>query len=85
MSKNGLMIGIGGMATAASAHAMFACALMAGQPQPELYLAQIAAPQLQTIQSPQWRLATRRARTDGEMPVTQTLPPVRLHKGLTTC
>lgn len=85
MSKKGMMIGMGGMATAAAAHAMFACALMAGQPQPELYLAQIAAPQQQTIQSPQWRLATRRARADGEMPVTQTLPPERLHKGLTTC
>ncbi|MFI4980579.1 MAG: hypothetical protein ACHQIO_09535 [Nevskiales bacterium] len=85
MSKNGLMIGMGGMATAAAAHAMFVYALIAGQPQPELYLAQIGAPQQQTIQSPQWRLATRRGRADGEMPVTQTLPPERLHKGLTTC
>ena len=85
MSKKGLMIGMGGITTAAVAHAIFAYALIAGQPQPGLYLAQIAAPQQQTIQSPQWRLATRRGRADGELPVTQTLPPERLHKGLTTC
>ncbi len=90
MSKNGLMIGTGGTAMAFAAHAMFACALIAGQPEPAHYLARIAAPQQQTLQSPQSQLAVRHGHGAGEqpareLPVTQTLTPVRLHKGLTTC
>ena len=89
MSKKGLMIGTGGTATAIAAHAMFAFALIAGQPEPSLYLARIAAPQ-QTLQAPQSQLALRHGHGAGEqaareLPVTQTLTPVRLHKGLTTC
>ena len=90
MSKNGLMIGAGATATAIAAHAMFVYALIAAQPEPALYLARIAAPQQQTLQSPQWQLAVRHGHGAGqqaarELPVTQTLTPVRLHKGLTTC
>ena len=85
MSNNGLMIRSSGLAAALVAHAMFACALIAGQPQPEMYLAQLAAPARQTLQSPQWQVAARHGHGAGAMPVTQTLPPERLHKGLTTC
>lgn len=87
MSKNGLMLKAGGIATAAAAHAIFACGLIAGQPQAELYLAQLAAPAPHTLESPQWQLAARRGHgaDERQLPVTQTLTPERLHKGLTTC
>ena len=90
MSKNGLMVKAGGMATAAAAHAIFVYALVAGQPAPALYLAQLAAPPQQTMESPQWQVATRGAYpVDGQAahPITVAQPaaPEHLHKGLTTC
>jgi len=89
MSNNGWKVPAAGMATAAAAHAMFVCALIAGQPAPAQYLAQLAAPPQQTIESPQWRLAARSEYPAGESahPITVAQPaaPEHLHKGLTTC
>jgi len=90
MSKNGLMVKAGGVATAAAAHAIFVYALIAGQPAPALYLAQLAAPPQQTMESPQWRVAARgEASTDSQaarpMTVAEPAAPEHLHKGLITC
>ncbi len=78
------------MATAAAAHAIFVYALIAGQPAPALYLAQLAAPPQQTMQSPQWRVAARGenpvdSRAAHPIMVTQPVAPEHLHKGLITC
>lgn len=43
MNKQGFLIKTGGVATAVMAHALFFSALVAGQPQPEQYLAQLEA------------------------------------------
>ncbi len=85
MSNNNWIKSGGGLAAAVAAHAAFAWALVAGQPQPELYLARLGAPLPQTLQAPPWQLATRPAHDAAQMPVTQTLTPERLHKGLSTC
>jgi len=90
MSKNGLVVKAGGMATAAAAHAIFVYALIAGQPAPALYLAQLAAPPQQTLESPQWRMAARGvvpADSQAAHPMTVAEPaaPEHLHKGLITC
>jgi hypothetical protein len=43
MNKQGFLISSGGVATALMAHALFFSALVAGQPRPEQYLAQLEA------------------------------------------
>ena len=90
MSNNGWKVPAAGVATAAAAHAMFFCALIAAQPAPAQYLAQLAAPPQQTMQSPQWRVAERNGYpADGQaahsITVAQPAAPEHLHKGLTTC
>ena len=90
MSNNGWKVPAAGMATAAAAHAMFFCALIAGQPAPAQYLAQLAAPPHQTMESPQWRVAAQgEYPADGQaahsITVAQPAAPEHLHKGLTTC
>jgi hypothetical protein len=90
MSKHGFLITAGGMATAMAAHALFFLALIAAQPTPAQYLAQLAAPQRQTIESPQWLLAAYGAQPEATAPaqqivVEQPASPEYLHKGLTTC
>jgi len=90
MNKQGFLMVGGGLATAAAAHAAFFIALVAGQPAPAQYLAQLAAPSRQIMESPQWQLAARGAQhahapAARAITVAQPPSPEHLHKGLTTC
>ncbi len=76
--QQGLMTRAGGMAVAATVHALFFLALVAGQPEPSHYLAQLTAAPAHGGASP-YLFAGRDAH------LVQTQTPERLHKGLTTC
>lgn len=83
MNSKGFLIRTGGFAAALAAHAVFASALLAGQPAADGYLARLAAP---VLQAPKTQLAERlpaRARSSEEMPTAAH--PTRLVRGTIAC
>jgi hypothetical protein len=97
MNKHGLLIKTGGLAAAAAAHAVFAFGLIAGQPQPEQYLARMSLPLQQPAsvrlaagntplrQVAQLCRTPRHEVAASPMPAVDSFRPEQMHKGQTTC
>lgn len=85
MSSKAILIRTGGLAAAALAHAVFASALLAGQPEPGNYLARLAP---RSLPAPEVQMATRQSQrraASGEIPAANTIHSIQLIRGLSTC
>ena len=85
MSSKAILMKTGGLAAALAAHAVFASALLAGQPEPGNYLARLAP---RMLPAPEVQMATRQPQhraSSGEIPAANTIPSTRLIRGLITC
>jgi hypothetical protein len=74
MTNQGFPIRVSGLAAALLVHAAFAGALIVGQPQPDLYLAQLAAVPRAEPAPPQVQLAQADT-APGELPAPRLFRP----------